>query len=93
MMRRGGAGWQQMQQYRDLVGADKGILKATRTKDGKTTTELEATQIERKVVSDDAFKPPAGYKEVRMGDMMMKAQNAMKEMQERMKQNQGNGQH
>jgi hypothetical protein len=93
MMRRGGAGWQQMQQYRDLVGADKGILKATRTKDGKTTTELEATQIERKVVSDDAFKAPAGYKEVRVGDMMMKAQNAMKEMQERRKQNQGNGQH
>jgi hypothetical protein len=43
-------------------------------------------------VSDDAFKPPAGYKEVRMGDMMLKAQNAMKEMREKMKANQGKSQ-
>ena len=38
---------------------------------------MEATKIERKVVSDDAFKPPAGYKEIRMADMMMKAQKSM----------------
>ncbi|HEX2637134.1 MAG TPA: DUF4412 domain-containing protein [Gemmatimonadales bacterium] len=92
MLQRGAPGWSQMQQYRDLVAGGKGILKATTIKDGKVTTELEATKIEPKVVSDDAFKPPAGYKEIRMGDMMLKAQNAMKEMRDKMKANQGKSQ-
>jgi hypothetical protein len=39
-------------------------------------------------VSDDAFRAPAGYTEVKMGDMIRQSQNAMKQMQERMKQNQ-----
>ena len=38
------------------------------------------------VVSDDTFKPPAGYSEVKMGDMMKQAQGAMKQMQEKMKE-------
>lgn len=89
MLQRGGPGWAQMQQYHELVAGGKGILKATTVKDGKVTTELEATRIEPKVVSDDAFKPPAGYTEIRMGDMMLKAQNAMKEMRDKMKANEG----
>jgi len=89
MMRRGGPGQERFDQFRELLGNDKGILKATSIKDGKSVTELEATKIERTVVSDDAFKPPAGYKEIRLGDMMMKAQNAMKESQEKEKKNQG----
>ena len=41
---------------------------------------MEATKIERKAPGDDVFTPPAGYKEIRMADMMMKAHNAMKGM-------------
>jgi hypothetical protein len=63
-----------LEQFRELVGGNKGIMKASRTtKGGQVERELEATKVERKSVADDAFKPPAGYKEVRMGDMMMKA--------------------
>jgi len=40
---------------------------------------MEAVKIEPKTVSDDLFKPPAGYTAVRMSDMMMKAHNAMKQ--------------
>lgn len=77
MMAAGGPGADQFEQYRDLVGANKGILKASRIEKGQVRPELEATKIERKVVSDDAFKPPAGYKEIRMADMMMNAQKSM----------------
>jgi hypothetical protein len=83
---RGGTGYEQFEQYRQLVGGNKGILKVTKIEDGKTVPQMEATKIEPKVVSDDAFKPPLGYTEVKMGDMMKQAQNAMKEMQEKMKQ-------
>jgi hypothetical protein len=86
MAQRGGTGYEQFEQYRQLVGGNKGILKVTKVEDGKPVTEMEATKIERKLVSDDAFKPPAGYTEVKMGDMMRQAQNAMKQMQEKMKQ-------
>jgi hypothetical protein len=89
MLQRGAPGWSQMQQYHDLVAGGKGILKATTLEDGKVTTELEATKIEPKVVSDDAFKPPAGYTEMRMGDMMLNAQKAMQQMRDKMKANQG----
>jgi hypothetical protein len=92
MMQRGKPGWGQMEQYRELTAGGKGILKASTTEDGKATTELEATKIEPKVVSEDAFKPPAGFQEIRMGEMMLNAQNAMKQMQEKMKQNEGKAQ-
>ena len=73
----GSAASDRFEQYRDLVGGNKGILKASRIEKGRTQPELEATRIERKAVSDAAFKPPADYKEVRMGEMMMKAQKSM----------------
>jgi hypothetical protein len=85
MARQGGAGYEQFEQYRQLVGGNKGILKVTKIEDGKPVPDLEATKIERKAVSDDAFKPPVGYTEIKMGDMMKQAQNAMKQMQEREK--------
>jgi len=69
-----------MERYRQLVGGHKGILKATSIKDGKPTTEFQATKIEPKSVNDAVFAPPAGYKEVRLADMMMRAHGAM-EMQ------------
>jgi len=72
----------QLAQYRALVGRDKGVLKATSTKGGKTQVELEATSIEPKTVSDDAFKPPTGYEVVRMADMMSQMRGAMKGMQQ-----------
>ena len=78
LIQRGHAGWGTMQQYRELTAGGKGILKATSVKDGKVTTELEAIKIEPKVVSDDAFEPPAGFKEIWLGETMLKAQNAMK---------------
>jgi hypothetical protein len=49
---------------------------------------MEATKIERHSVSDDAFKPPAGYTGTSMGQMMMQAQEQMKMMQEKMKASQ-----
>jgi len=88
MERPGQAGSQQFEQYRQLVAGNKGILKVTKIEDGKRVPQLEATKIERKPVSDDAFKPPVGYTELKMHDMMMQAQNAMKQMQEKMKSNQ-----
>ena len=88
MAQRGHAGYEQFEQYRQLVGGNKGILKVTKVENGKTVTQLEATKIEPKPVSDDAFRAPAGYTEVKMGDMIRQSQNAMKQMQERMKQNQ-----
>lgn len=86
MMHQGQTGWDQFQQYRQLVGGNKGILKVNKIEGGKTVPQLEATKIERKTVGDDAFKPPAGYTEIKMGDMMMQAQNAVKQMQEKMQQ-------
>jgi hypothetical protein len=88
MAHRAGAGYEQFEQYRQLVGGNKGILKITKIADGKSVPQMEATKIERKVVSDDAFRPPAGYTEVKMGDMMKQAQGAMKQMQENMKKGQ-----
>jgi hypothetical protein len=77
MLMSGGAANEQFEQYRDLVGTNKGILKATKIENGQVKPQLEATKIERKSVGDDAFKPPADYKEIRMGDMMMKAHEPM----------------
>ena len=78
MLMQGSSGSEQFEQYRELIGADKGLLKATKFENGQARPQLEATSIERKTVSDDAFKPPADYKEVRMGDMMMKAMQGQK---------------
>jgi hypothetical protein len=77
MLQQHGPMHEQFEQYRQLVGDNKGILKATSVKNGKTTTELEAIKIERKGLGADTFSPPAGYKEIRMGDMMMQAHKAM----------------
>lgn len=77
MLQRPGAAHDQLEQYRQLVGGNKGILKATSVKGGKAAVQLEAIKIERKALGDDVFAPPAGYKEIRMGDMMRKAHDAM----------------
>jgi hypothetical protein len=81
LLQQPGRGHDMMEQYRQLVGGNKGILKATSLKSGKPSTELEATKIEPKVVSDAVFAPPAGYKEIRLADMMMQAHGAMQNMQ------------
>ena len=82
MMQRDRRHMRQLEQFRSLTAGGKGVLKATSIKDGKTRVEFEATSVEPKTVSDDAFKPPAGYQEVRMGDMMMQMRDAMKGMHE-----------
>ncbi|HET7468219.1 MAG TPA: DUF4412 domain-containing protein [Gemmatimonadales bacterium] len=86
MMQRGGAAAARMQQFRQLVAGNKGILKAKSYKDGKTKTDMEAVKIEPKALGDDMFAVPPGYKEIRMADMMAGAMNHMK-------MNQGNPQH
>ena len=83
MMMNGGPGAEQFEQYRDLVGGNKGILKASKLEKGEAKPQLEATKIERKSISDDAFKPPADYKEIRMGEMMMKAQQSTQGAQQK----------
>ena len=77
MVQRGGVGYDRMQQFRELMAGNKGILKAKSSKDGKVKTDMEAVKIERKSLGDDVFAPPPGYKEIRMSDMMMQAQKAM----------------
>jgi hypothetical protein len=70
MVQKGGAGYEQFEQYRQLVSGNKGILKITKIENGKAVPQLEATKIEPRTVSDDAFAPPAGYTEVKLGDML-----------------------
>ena len=88
MVQRGGEGYDRVQQFRELVAGNKGLLKAKSYKDGKLKTDIEAVKIEPKALGDDVFAIPPGYKEIKMADMMMQAHNAMKGMQEKM--NQGN---
>jgi len=92
MVQRGGAGYDRVQQFRELVAGNKGLLKAKSYKsDGKLKTDIEAVKIEPKALGNDVFAIPPGYKEIKMADMMMQAHNAMKGMQDKM--NQGNPQH
>jgi hypothetical protein len=93
MVQQGGAGYDRMQQFRELVAGNKGILKAKSFKDGKIKTDMEAIKIERKAPGDDMFTPPADYKEIRMADMMMQAHNAMKGMKEKANPGQGDPQY
>ncbi len=74
-----------MAKYKQVLSGGKGLLKMTTIENGKTTVDMEATKIEKRSVSDDAFKPPAGYTGQSMGQMMMQAQQQMKMMQEKMK--------
>jgi hypothetical protein len=77
MMMAGGRGSSEFEQYRELVGADKGILKAARIENGQARNDLEAIKIERATVPDSMFAPPAGYTAINLADMMMKAHGAM----------------
>jgi hypothetical protein len=77
LMGRGGAN-DRFEQYRQLVGTNKGILKAARIENGKAVNDLEAIKIEKTDVPDAMFAPPAGYTEIRMAEMMMKARGAMR---------------
>jgi hypothetical protein len=67
-------------QYRDLVGPNKGIVKAVTIENGKARTAVEAIKVERKPISPAQFQPPAGYAVTDMGDMMRKAQIQMEQM-------------
>ena len=93
MMQRGGAGYQQVQQFRELVAGNKGILRAKSFRDGKPKTDLEAVKIERKALGDDVFAPPAGYKEIRLGDMMRQAHGAMQQQMQGQKPGKGEPQY
>ena len=88
MTKRSGRFNTMMAKYKQVLAGGKGVLKMSSIEGGKTTVDMEATKIERHSVSDDAFKPPAGYTGTSMGQMMMQAQEQMKMMQEKMKASQ-----
>jgi uncharacterized coiled-coil protein SlyX len=75
-----------MAKYKQVLSGGKGLLKMTSIEDGKSTVDMEATKIERKSITDDAFKPPAGYTGQSMSQMMQGARQQMQMMQEKMKQ-------
>ena len=79
MIQRGGAEYDRMQQFRALVAGNKGILKAKSYQDGKLKTDMQAIKIDKTAPADAVFAPPAGYKEIRMGDMMMQAHQGMEQ--------------
>lgn len=54
-------------QFQKVVGKNQGILKATSTTAGKSTTEMLVLRIERGPVSDTAFQIPKGFKVEDMG--------------------------
>ena len=88
MLQRGNAGYDRMQQFRELMAGNKGIVRAKSYADGKLKTDMEAIKIEPKSLGDDVFAVPPGYKEIRMADMMMQGMRGMQG-----KTNQGNPQH
>lgn len=77
-----------MAKYKEMMSGGKGLLKMTSIEDGKPTVDMVATKIERKSVSDDAFKPPAGYTGQSMGQMMQHAAQQMQMMKEQMQKSQ-----
>jgi Domain of unknown function (DUF4412) len=74
-----GAGF--FEQYRRLVGPNKGIIKMVEMKDGKPHGSLEAIRIQPMPVAQAAFDPPAGYQEINMHDQLVKMQENMQRMQ------------
>jgi len=74
----------QLEKFKQLTSGGKGILKMTSIEDGKPFVELEATKIEPKSVSDDAFKPPAGYTGTSMGAMLQQSAQQMQMLQQKM---------
>jgi hypothetical protein len=78
-----------VEQYKKVLSGGKGVLKMTSIENGKPTVDMVATKIEPKRVSDDAFKPPAGYTGQSMGQMMQHAAQQMQMMKERMQKSQG----
>jgi hypothetical protein len=76
-----GRGASFIEQYRKLVGPNKGVIKMVEFKDGKPHSSMEAIKIQPLAVSEAEFEPPAGYKEVNMHDQLMKMQGAMQKMQ------------
>jgi hypothetical protein len=77
-----------MAKYKQMMSGGKGLLKMTTIENGKPTVDMVATKIEKKPVSDDAFKPPAGYTGQSMGQMMQHAAQQMQMMKERMQKSQ-----
>jgi hypothetical protein len=70
-----------LEQYRKLVGPDKGVIKLVELKDGKPHSSMEAIKVEPIPISQSAFEPPTGYKEIDMHDQLVRMQGAMQKMQ------------
>jgi outer membrane lipoprotein-sorting protein len=74
-----------MAKYKEVMSGGKGVLKMTSIENGKPSVDMEATKIEKQSVSEDAFKPPAGYTGQSMSQMMQGASQQMEMMREKMK--------
>ncbi len=75
-----GRGASFIEQYRKLVGPNKGVIKMVEFKDGKPHSSVEAIKIQPLPISDAAFDPPAGYKEVNMHDQLVKMQQGLQKL-------------
>ena len=60
------------EQFKKLASGGKRLLKITKIENGKATTELEATNVEKRSVSDAELAVPPGYEVQTMGDVMKK---------------------
>jgi hypothetical protein len=77
MLPQHGRGAAFIQQYRKLVGPNKGVIKMVEFKDGKPHSSMEAIKIQHLPIAQAAFEPPTGYKEVNMHEQVLKMQEAM----------------
>lgn len=75
----------EMEKFKELASGGKGILKVTSLEGGKPFVEMEATKIEPKRISDDAFKPPADYTGRSMSEMMQQSAQQLQLLQQKMK--------
>jgi hypothetical protein len=70
-----------LEQYRKLVGPGKGVIKMVEFKEGKPHSSMEAIKVQPMAITQSAFEPPAGYKEIDMHDQLVRMQGAMQKMQ------------
>jgi hypothetical protein len=71
-----------MEEYRKVVGPNKGVVKIVEKTDGNSRTVMEAIKIQRMPVGRQSFEPPPGYSEVNMHDQLMQMQQGMQGMQQ-----------
>ena len=56
----------QVQEFRELLRGDRGIMKVWRIENGKPMVEMEVTKVDRSAPSDATFQPPPDYTKFEM---------------------------